>query len=177
MTLGKAERYTIAQGSQGITITMRQGSRGLGFAALSAGILFASLWFGPYGPKSVPGFDGVFYWAWSAAVTLFFLLGLVGALYRERWTISEQEIFVTGSLGSRSRRLSRSTVVPFRLDIRTRAQRGKTRAVFPYTLHVLGLDGRDTALRFEFSTRPGLEQFLKILRPVLSITVQEIPTG
>lgn len=176
MILGKAERYTVAQGLEGITITMWQGGRGLCFAALSAAALFASLWFGPYGPEPLPGFDGAFYWAWSAGWMLFLFLGLVGALYRERWTISEQEICVTASLGSTPRRLPRSSVVPMRLDTAGPWQRrGRESRAFPYTLHLLGLDGRDTPLRFEFSTKPGLEQFLKILRPVLSITVQEAP--
>lgn len=176
MILGIAERYTIAQGPEGITVTMRQGGRGLSFAAVSAAALFVSMWFGPYGPRPMPGFDGAFYWAWSAGLALFVILGLLGSLYRERWIISEQEICVTASLGSKPRRLPRGSVVPMRLEVRDPLkQRGKTGTVFPYTLHVLDVDGRETALRLEFSTKPGLDQFLKALRPVLSITVEEPP--
>lgn len=179
MTLGTAERYTVTQGPAGIAITMRQEGRAIGFAAVSTAVLAVSWWYGPYGPRPVPGFDGAFYWAWSAGLALFCLLGLLGSLYRERWTISDQEIRVTASLGSKPRRLPRGPVVPMRLEVLNPGTRqGKTDSkVFPYTLHVLDVDGRETALRFEFSTRPGLEQFLKALRPVLSIQVEEPRTS
>jgi hypothetical protein len=66
----------------------------------------------PYGPR--PALDWAlsdsFYWLWSGFFGLVFIVGLLGALYRENWSITEQDIVVTKSVGPwrRTRRVPRA---------------------------------------------------------------------
>ena len=173
MVLGRAERYTIRQGTEGVVVTMRQTGRALGVALVAAAVLGASWWLGPFGSRTVRGFDGGFYWLWSVAWGAFALLGLLGARYHERWTITDREIIRRDPFSPSPQRFSRGDTVVLQQHIFDWS--GRTRPVFPYRLRLVGADGRATAAEFLFSTAEGMAQFVKALRLVVAVTVQESP--
>ena len=88
------------------------GRRALGVALLSLCVLVVSWAFGPLGPLPAPawGQSDAFYWLWSGFFALVLVLSLVGAVYREDWTIADREIVVTKAVGPwRRTRASRRT--------------------------------------------------------------------
>lgn len=172
MTIEHVERYVIEQGAHGVVVRMRQGRRALGIGLLSFAVLLVSWWFGPYGPH--PAADWArswFYWVWSGFFTLVFILALVGALYHEDWTITEQDIVVTKSLGPwcRTRRVPKARS----LGIRVESLSGDNEAIFPYRLRFLDVERRDSGLWIELQMTHSVDRFLEALRTVLTVDAED----
>jgi len=174
MTLERVERYVIEQGAHGTVLRMRQGRRALGVALVSLIVLYASWWFGPYGPRPASNWalSDSFYWLWSGFFSLAFILGLLGALYQEDWTITEQEIVVTNSVGPwrRTRRVPRARPLAIRVEIITRGDDGP---IFPYRLHFLDAERKDSGLLIELQLARNVDRFLESLRTVLTLDVDD----
>ena len=174
MTLERVERYVIEQSAPGIVLRMRQGRRALGVALISLAVLFVSWWFGPYGPRPASNWalSDSFYWLWSGFFSLTFILGLVGAFYQEDWTITEQDIVVTKSVGAwrRTRRVPRARSLGIRVEIITR---GDDAPIFPYRLHFLDAERKDSGLRIELQLARSVDRFLEALRPVLTLDIDD----
>src|SRR6266849_141967 len=174
MTLERVERYVIEQSARGTVLRMRQGRRALGVALSSLAILFESWWFGPYGPR--PALDWAlsdsFYWLWSGFFSLVVILGLLGALYQEDWTITEQDIVVTKSAGPwrRTRRVPRARSLGIRVEIITGGDDGP---IFPYRLRFLDAERKDSGLRIELQLTRSVDRFLEALRPVLTLDIDD----
>jgi hypothetical protein len=173
MTLERVERYVIERCARGIVLRMRQGRRALGVGLLSLAVLLVSWWFGPHGPRPAGdwGRSDSFYWIWSGFFSLVFVLGLVGALYREDWTITDQDIVVTRSLGPwcGTRRVPRARSLGIRLEIIT----GVDGPIFPYRLRFLDAERRDSGLYIELQLTRSVDRFLEALRSVLTLDVED----
>lgn len=175
MTLESVERYVIEQGDDGIVVRMRQGRRGLGLALLSLAVVLVTWWFGPYGPRPAAGQWGrsdLFYWLWSGFFSLVFILGLIGALSREDWTITEHDIVFTKSFGPwrGTRRVPRARSLGICVEIITG---GDDRPIFPYRLRFLDAERKDSGLRVELQLTHSVDRFLKALGLVLSLDVED----
>lgn len=170
----RVERYDIEQSANGIVLRMRQRRRALAVALLSLAVLLVSWWAGPYGPR--PALDWArsdsFYWLWSGFFSLIFILGLLGALYEENWTITEQDIVVAKYVGPwrRTRRVPKARSLGIRIEIVTRGDHGP---VFPYRLRFLDADQTDSGLRIDLQLPPSVDQFLEALRAVLTLEVDD----
>jgi hypothetical protein len=171
LVLGRVERYIIEQRSNGIALRMRQAKNALGVAALSAGVLLLSWWFGPYGPRSSDA-GGFFYWIWSGFWAVIVIAGLLGALRREDWTITDRETVVTTSFaGWRSaRRLPRTRQLAIRVELRESAGEGR---VFPWRLHVLDDNRNVSGLSVHVQRRRSVDRFLETLRAALPLDVED----
>lgn len=178
MTIERVERYAIEPCADGIVLRMRQGRRALGVALVSIAVLLASWWFGPYGPRPASEWarSDSFYWLWSAFFSLVSVLGLVGALYREDWTIAGQDIVVTNSLGPwcRTRRVRRARPLGIRVEIVPGADEGRA---FPYRLRFLDAEQHDSGLCVELQRTRSVDQFLEALRGALSLAVEDARTS
>lgn len=171
MVLGRVERYTVQQGIEGVTITLRQSGRALMAAVFAGGALLAIWWFGPYGPYPLRGFEGFFFWLVAGFWALFIILGAVGACYHERWTISEREICITRSFDRKPRRFPRSPVIKMQAEIVRWTDSND------YRLHLLGENGQKIGAYLEFQSNKSLDEFLKIVRPVLSLELEDRRLG
>jgi hypothetical protein len=177
VTLERVERYIIEQRAHDIVLRMRQGRRALGVAFLSLAVLFVSVWFGPYGP--LPALDRArldsFFWLWSGFFSLVFVMGLLGALYQEDWIITGQDIVERTSLGPwhRTRRVPRARSLAIRVEIITGGDDGP---IFPYRLHFLDAERKDSGLRIEFQLTRSVDRFLEALRRVLPLDIHD-PRG
>jgi hypothetical protein len=174
MTAGRIERYRIEPCAEGLVLHMRQRGRALSVAFLSAAVLFASWWFGPYGRR--PGVDwgqsDLFYWLWSGFFSLIFLLGLAGAFYQEDWTIAERDIVVTKHLGPwrTTRRVARARSLGIRVEILTSGRDGP---IFPYRLRFLDAEQSDSGLLIELQRAPSVDTFIEALRAVITVDVDD----
>ena len=174
MTLERVERYVIEQSVRGPVLRMRQGRRALGVAFLSFAVVFVSWLFGPYGPRPASTWaqSDAFYWLWSSFFSFAFIMGLLGALYREDWTITEQDIVVTKSVGPwrRTRRVPRARSLGIRVEIITG---GDDEPIFPYRLCVLDAERKDSGLRIELQLTSSVDRFLEALRPMLTLDIDD----
>jgi hypothetical protein len=174
MTLQRVERYVIEHNAHGTVLRMRQGRRALGVAFISLAVLFASWWFGPYGPR--PALDWAlsdsFYWLWLGFFSLVFIMGLLGALCQEDWTITEQDIVVTKSAGPwrGTRRVPRAHSLAIRVEIITGGDDGP---IFPYRLCFLDAERKDSGLRIELQLIGSVDQFLEALRSGLALDIDD----
>jgi len=159
----RAERYTIGQSTEGAVITMCQNREALTFASIAGIIFFASLWFGP---GVIPNLDGWFYALWCALFGVFTLLGVMGAMYRERWVISDREIIVTDTFSWARRRVPREPRLRIHLDASGAAVGG---AVFGYEVEFDDQGGQPLVPRFRFSTATGAGDFIEALRLILPV--------
>src|SRR5712691_629524 len=96
-----------------------------------------------------------FYWLWSGFFSLVVILGLLGALYQEDWTITEPDIVVTKSVGPwrRTRRVPRARSLGIRVEIITGGDDGP---IFPYRLRFLDAERKDPGSRIELQLIPEL---------------------
>jgi len=174
MTLQRVERYVIEQNARGIVMKMRQRRSALGVALLALAVLFASWGFGPNGPRPAADWalSAAFYWLWFGFFSLVFLMGLLGALYHEDWTITELDIVVTKSLGpwARTRRVPRGRSLGIRVEIITG---GDDRPIFPYRLRFLDAERRDSGLQIELQLTGSVDRFLEALRSVLTLDIDD----
>jgi hypothetical protein len=174
MTIERVERYLIEPHVGRIELTMRQGGRALGVAAISAAVLIVSWWFGPLGPRPFPRWaeSGVFYWLWSGFFAVVFVLSLVGAVYREDWTITEREIVLTKSLGFRTtkRRVATGRKVAIRVEHLTDPDQGR---IFPFRIRFLDADRNDSGLLVELQSTSSVDRFLVPLRAALTLEVDD----
>jgi hypothetical protein len=174
MTIERVERYLIEQSVQGTVLRMRQGRRALGVAFLSLAVLGVSWWFGPYGPRPALNWalSDSFFWIWSGFFSLIFILGLLGALYQEDWTITEQDILVTKSVGPwrRARRVPRARSLGIRVEIITGGDDG---TIFPYRLRFLDAEQKDSGLLIELQLARSVDRFLEALRLVLALDIDD----
>jgi hypothetical protein len=174
MTLQRVERYVIEQKAHGTVLRMRQGRRALGVAFISLAVLFASSWLGPYGPR--PDLDWApadpFYWLWIGFFSLVFIMGLLGALCQEDWTITEQAIVVTKSVGPwrRTRRVPRARPLGIRVETITGGDDGP---IFPYRLRFLDAERKDSGLRIDLQLTGNVDRFLEALRSVLTLDIDD----
>jgi hypothetical protein len=170
----RVERYDIEPSGDGIVLRMRQGRRALGIALISLAVLLVSWWFGPYGPRPAPnwGRQDLFYWIWSSFFSIVFVLALAGALFREDWTIRTDDIIVTTSVGPwrRTRQIPKARALGIRLEIIPRTEVGP---IFPYRLHVLDAERKDSQLLIELQLSQSVDRFLAALRSVLKVEVYE----
>ena len=180
MIIDCVERYIIEKCAHGIIVRMRQGRQALALSLLSLAVLLASWWFGPYGPQ--PSIYWAppdrFYWIWSGFFSLVFLLGLVGPLYQENSTITEQEIVVSKSLGPwcRIRRVSRARSLGVRVEIMPwDSSTGK--ANFPYRICFLDSERKDSGLRILLQLPQSVDRFLKALHPAITLDVEDPRMG
>jgi len=167
MVLGRVERYTIEQGPEGLSISMRQVTPALGGAAVTGGALFAIWWFGPYGPHPLREFDGVFYWLVFGFLALFVVLGVVGSFYRERWIIADHEIRMTHSFGTVKRRVPKGPAVKMRLQ----AKRSSDST--DYRVHLLGEGGQELGVSLLFGRSTSVDELLRLVRPVLNLEIED----
>jgi len=174
VTLERVERYVIEQRAHGIVLRMRQGRRALGVACLSLAVLFVSVWFGPYGPPAALDWARLdsFFWLWSGFFSLIFVMGLLGALYQEDWIITGQDIVGRTSLGPwhRTRTVSRARSLGIRVEIVTG---GDDRPIFPYRLHFLDAERKDSGLRIELQLARSVDRFLEALRLVMALDIDD----
>ena len=174
MTVERVERYVIEHTARGTVLRMRQGRRALGVAFVSLTVLFVSWWFGPYGPRPVLDWarSDAFYWIWSGFFSLVFILGLLGALYQEDWTITAQDIVMTHSLGPwrRTRRVARARSLAIRVEIITG---GDDSPIFPYRLRFLDAERNDSGLRIELQSTRSVDRFLEALGRVLALDIDD----
>jgi hypothetical protein len=174
MTLERVERYAVEHGADGIVLRMRQGRRALAVALISLAVLCISWWFGPYGPRPASNWalSDSFYWLWSSFFSLVVILGLLGALYQEDWTITGQDIVVTKSVGPwrRTRRVPRARSLGIRIEIVTGGDDGP---IFPYRLHFLDAERKDSGLWIELQLARSVDRFLEALRTVLTLDVDD----
>lgn len=177
MTLQRIERYVIEQNAHGTVLRMRQGRRALSVAFLSLAVLIASWWFGPYGSR--PALDWAqsdpFHWLWFGFFSLVFIMGLLGALCREDWTITAQDLVVTKSVGPWrwTRRVPRARSLGIRVEIITGGDDGP---VFPYRLRFLDAERKDSGLRIELQRAGSVDRLLQALRAVLALNIDD-PRG
>jgi hypothetical protein len=167
----RVERYVIEQSADGAVLRMRQSPNALGVAALSCGVLLLSWWFGPYGPH-VTDFGGLFYWIWSGFWAIVVVLGLLGALHREDWTITRQETVVTTSFANwRSvQRLPRTRTLGIRVELRQDTEEGR---IFPWRLHFLDDKGNTSGLIIRLQRRGSVHRFLEALRAAVPLDVDD----
>ena len=174
MTLQRVERYVIEHNAHGTVLSMRQGRRALGVAFISLAVLLASWWFGPDGPRRTVDWalSAPFYWLWFGFFSLVFLMGLIGALYHEDWTITELDIAVTKSLGpwGWTRRVPRGRSLGIRVEIITGGDDGP---IFPYRLRFLDAERRDSGLQIELQLTGSVDRFLEALRSVLTLDIDD----
>jgi hypothetical protein len=169
----RIERYLIEDCPGGVALKMRQAKNGLGVAAIASAVFVVSWWFGPRGPHPTD-FGGWFYWVWSGLFGLGVVLGLLGALHREDWTITRRETTVTSSFAGwrRIRRLPRTRALAIRVEF-ARGM-GNDGAIFPWQLQVLDDDTRDgSGLRVLLQRRGSVDRFLEALREVLPLDVDD----
>jgi hypothetical protein len=174
MTIERVERYRIEPHVGRIELTMRQGGRALGVAAISAAVLVVSWWLGPHGPRPFPRWgaeSGAFYWLWSGFFAVV-LLSLVGAVYREDWTITEREIVLTKSFGFRTtkRRVATGRTVAIRVEHLTDPDEGR---IFPFRIRFLDADRNDSGLLVELQSISSVDRFLVPLRAALTLEVDD----
>jgi hypothetical protein len=174
MTLERVERYLIEQSVQGPVLRMRQGRRALGVAFIALAVLCVSWWFGPYGPRPALNWaqSGSFFWIWSGFFSLIFVLGLLGALYQEDWTITEQDIVMTKGVGPwrRTRRVPRARPLGIRVEVITGGDDGP---IFPYQLRFLDAERKDSGLRIELQLARSVDRFLEALRLVMALDIDD----
>jgi hypothetical protein len=105
-----------------------------------------------------------------------FIVSLVGACYREDWTIGEQEIVCTATLGPwrRIRRARKGRVLGIRVETITG---GNDNPIYSYRLHVLDAEKKDSTLRIEMQQARNVDRFLAALRSVLTVEVDDSRNG
>jgi hypothetical protein len=174
MALRRVERYDIEQSGRGTVLRMRQRRRASSVAVLSLAVLLVSWWIGPYGPRPALewGLSDTFYWLWSGFFLLIFALGFLGALYQEDWTIAEEDIVVTKYLGPwrTTHRVPRAHALGIRVEMVTRGETGR---IFPYLLHFLDAERKDSGLRIELQLAASVDRFLEALRAGLTLDVED----
>jgi hypothetical protein len=108
----------------------------------------------------------------SAFFSLVFSRGLLGALYHEEWTITDQNIVVMKSIGprGRTRRVPRGRSLGIRVEIITGGDEGPT---FPYRLHFLDAERRNSGLQIELQLTGSVKRFLEALRSMLTLDVDD----
>jgi hypothetical protein len=169
----RIERYLIEECPDGISVRMRQARNALGVAGIAAAVLVASWWYGPYGPRH-GDFNGVFYWVWSGFFAVCVVLGLLGALRREDWTISRRDTGVTTSFAGwrRSRHVPRARALGIRVRFSTGM--GNEGAIFPWRVDVLNEETRDVSgLYLLLQRRRSVDRFLEAVRDVLPVDVDD----
>ena len=174
MVLGRVERYTIRQSTQGLVITMRQESNALGFSVVALGMLAVIWWFGPHSPRPTPAIEGWAYWAFMGCVLTFVCLGVLGAFYKEQWVVTDRDLAIQRSFTS-TVRLPRGETVKLRVEIRPGTGNGGP--VFPCVVHVLDVAGQSSGASFEFSLSHSMDQFLKLLRLALPLEIDDRRPG
>jgi len=174
MIVGRVERYVIAHGDEGVVIRMRQGRRAVGVALLAGVVLLVSWWFGPFGPHPAInwGQGDLFYWLWTGFWLLAVLLGLVGGFYQEDWTIGTREIVFARTIGfTRTlRRVQKTRSLGIRIEAIPRTHVGP---IFPYRLHFLDPERRDSGLMLELQFDQSVDRFLEVLCSVLTVDVED----
>jgi hypothetical protein len=176
MILGQVERYVIEQEPNAVVIRMRQGGNALRLCAIAAVVLGVSWWFGPYGPQP-RDLDASFFWIWCAGWTMFLLFGLLGALYREDWTIGAQEIAVRRSFGGTGRVRTMARTSPLKLAVVRDDARGHKRrrdAVFPWLVCFLDASGNRTKVRLKLQRRDSVDALLAALRSGVTLEVHDL---
>lgn len=151
MRLGKAERYLIDQTPSGLRISTRQTAAAMRLAIIVIAAL--AWWRSPLNPFGMEWRGTVFF------VTLLILI-TIGAWYRESWLITDHEVVFTNSFRWHERRVPRGRTIRWR--------RGPSSRENNFRLELLGDDGRATGLRLTFFTPQGVEQLLRVIRPVVS---------
>lgn len=174
MAVRRVERYDIERRAHGIVLRMRQRRRAFAVAFLSAAVLIGSWWIGPYGPRPAMnwGLSDSFYWLWSGFFSLLLILGLLGGLYQEDWTITDRDIVATKYVGPwrTTLRVPRARALGIRVEIITRGENGP---IFPYLLRFLDAERKDSGLRIELQLARSVDQFLEALRAVLTLDVDD----
>ena len=150
MTLGRVERYTVRQATDGLHIEIRQTANALRLGLLLIGLIGVVWQFAP-AHRSLCGFLGVL-----------LALTVIASQYREVWLIASDEVIWTNSFRWREQHIPRSPTIAFRFTSDPREA---------YHLHLLGADQRPTRLRLEFQRRDSVDRFVKIVRPILSVDV------
>lgn len=171
MILQRIGRYTISQTSDGVVIEMTQGWQSLGFSLVCATALAASWWYGPFGPHPTRGFDGRFYGLLTGVLLVFIVLGMLGALYRERWLITSTRITQTSSWSTKPREIVRPNPLTVQLGI-ARDNDGDLQ-MLPYRAYLMDAQGDRTGLEFQFDQSGHVDQWLRTLRPILSFEVDD----
>lgn len=177
MVLGKVERYTIEQGPKGVTITMIQRRNAAGMALFAGAIVLVSWFFGPYGPRPSPGFKSSprFFWVWVGGWSLFVVLAVVGWFYRSVCTISDQAISWSGSWLGRVKTAQIPRVQVVKWLVISVPPTTHPRPVFPYQLQLVSHEGKQVGEAFEFTFQRSIEEFLRALRLVLTLDVEQTP--
>ncbi len=175
MMIEHVERYIIEQCTHGVIIRMRQSRQTLGIGFLSFAVLLVSWWFGPYGPQPASDWaNSWFYWIWSGFFLLVFILALVGSFYREDWTIVEQGILVTKSIGPwcQYRQVSKAGSFGIRIE-----DISDSEAIFPYRLHFFVDEQMDFGLLIELQMTESVDRFVNALRTALIVDIEDQRKG
>ena len=172
MILGRVERYTIQQEPAGLVITMRQWKGALGCTVFALGMLALMIWKAQ--PPLLPGRRDTLFWVYGlfcAVAGMFALLGLAGAFYEERWIISDTEIVAANSFSKQQRRIPRGPTLKLRVQIMPGS--GRNRSPLPCRVHLVDTTGQENGLQFEFRASQHMDQFLFLLRTVLSLDIED----
>jgi len=173
MNTERIERFDIEPHAGRIELRMRQVPNALGVALVALAVLGVTWWFGPYGPRPVTALARAdwFYWLWSGFFALVLVLSLAGSAYREDWTITEREIVAIKSAGfwRATHRVAAGSRLRMRVEQITG---GDDTPVFPYRLHFLDADRKETGLYVQLQQAASVERFLDALRPALNLDVE-----
>jgi hypothetical protein len=172
---GRVERYAIERSPGRLALKMRQATYALGVAAVSLGVLLLSWAFGPHGPRPTD-FAGPFYWVWSSFWGIVLGAALLGAAYREDWTITGQETVVTTSFAGRRRQRRVSTAPPLGIRVEHRTGAGESRSIYPWRIHVLDDRRNDSGLCLLFRRRESVDRMLDALRTALAVDARTVAT-
>lgn len=168
----RIERYIVDRRFDGVELRMRQARNSLGVAAVAGGAVYLTWWFGPYGPR--PGrFEGWFYWIWSGLIAVFGILGLIGAMVREDWIITQSEIVLTSSFATwqnSPRRVPRAGPLGIRVEHRPGKGEG---SIFPWTVHFLDEQRNVCGLKLELQRSRSVDRLLEALRAVFPLDVDD----
>jgi len=151
---------------------MRQARNSLGVTAVAWGAAYLTWWFGPYGPHS-GRVDGSAYWIWSGGLAVFGVLGLIGAMIREDWIITESEIVLTSSFATwqnSPRRVPRSGPLGIRVEHRPGKGEG---SIFPWTVHFRDEQRNVCGLKLELQRSRSVDRLLEALRAVFALDVDD----
>lgn len=173
----RIERYTIEHKKGDIVIRMRQHRAALIGSLISLVVVLASWYFGPHGPRPVMGWaqEVTFYRVWTGLFSFFFLLGIIGAMRREDWIITNQDIIVAESIGP-WRRIRRGFMT-HPLGIRVEWTPRSDDAIFPYRVRFQDQVTNDSGLEVEFQQSSSVDSFLKVLCSVRLLEIEDQRTS
>jgi hypothetical protein len=175
MIIGLAERYSIEKHDDRVVLLMRQGVIGVRVGIVCAVVLIGTWWIGPYGPQTIAALrrPDLFYWIWSGFFFILLLASLLAAPFiRKDVTITDDEVIVDSVVygSTSSRRISRGRPLSIRVEKVPIHDDGP---MFPYRLHFLDANGKETGQFIELQRRTGIDDLIASLGTAVTLDVKE----